>query len=41
MPWLVEVKMNKDMGSPDTDGKREVARCWANRRSREGIVGKH
>ncbi|MDP9364998.1 MAG: DEAD/DEAH box helicase family protein, partial [Chloroflexota bacterium] len=28
--WLIEVKMDKEMGSADVQGKREAARRWAN-----------
>jgi type III restriction enzyme len=28
--WVVEVKMDKEMASPDVKGKREAARRWAN-----------
>jgi type III restriction enzyme len=28
--WVVEVKMDKEMTSPDVDGKREAALRWAN-----------
>ena len=36
--YVVEVKANKDMDSPDVRGKREAARRWANHVSADEAV---
>ncbi|MEX1172528.1 MAG: DEAD/DEAH box helicase family protein [Chloroflexota bacterium] len=36
--WVVEVKMNKEMASPDVRGKRDAARRWANHVSADESV---
>ena len=37
--WVVEVKMTKEMGSEDVEGKREAAKRWANHVSADERVG--
>ena len=37
--WIVEVKMNKEMGSADVQGKREAAKRWANHVTADATVG--
>lgn len=37
--WLIEVKMDKEMGTADVQGKREAARRWANHVSADEKVG--
>ncbi len=36
--WLIEVKMDKEMQTPDVKGKREAARRWANHVSADDKV---
>lgn len=36
--WLIEVKMDKDVSTPDVQGKREAARRWANHVSADDKV---
>jgi type III restriction enzyme len=37
--WLIEVKMDKEMQTPDVKGKRDAARRWANYVSADEKVG--
>jgi len=37
--WLIEVKMDKEMSTPDVKGKRDAARRWANHVSADEKVG--
>ena len=37
--WVIEVKMDKEMTTPDVKGKREAARRWANHVSADEKVG--
>jgi type III restriction enzyme len=37
--WVVEVKMNKEMSTPEVKGKRDAARRWANYVSADEKVG--
>jgi type III restriction enzyme len=37
--WIIEVKMDKEMTTPDVKGKREAARRWANYVSADEKVG--
>ena len=37
--WLVEVKMDKEMGTPVVTQKRDAARRWANHVSADDTVG--
>jgi type III restriction enzyme len=36
--WLVEVKMDKELGASDVQGKREAARRWANHVNADPLV---
>ncbi len=38
--WVVEVKMDKEIGSADVVAKRDAARRWANHVSADETVGK-
>ena len=37
--WVVEVKMDKEVGSEDVQGKREAAKRWANHATADPQVG--